>query len=141
MPDSEATNPVNGKSHSKKYSGPVQFGPDTRPLVPDSWHPRKASQSHQQGLLGVQAGRQVKSRTQRQGAEQRRRGGAQATEQQWTEGVSPTSADGEHDIRDPHSQTGEEACATGRIRDGASRPKVQPMVLLPDHFRSKGPPH
>src|SRR3954469_12274473 len=102
----------------------------------DSRHPRKASQSHQQGLLGVQAGRQVKSRTQRQGAGQRRRGGAQAAEQKRTEGVSPTSADGEHDIRDPYSQTGEEACATGRIRDGASRPKVQPMVLLPQSSKT-----
>ena len=53
---------------------------------------------------------------------------------QWTEGFSPTSADGEHDICNPRPQKGAEARVKGCIRGRASRPKVQPMVLLPDHF-------
>ena len=31
-------------------------------------------------------------------------------------------------------KSGAEACTKGRICDGASRPKVQSVVLLPDHF-------
>src|SRR3954466_14905495 len=41
-------------------------------------------------------------------------------------GFPPTSADSEHDIRNPHPQEGTKACVTGRIRDRATRPKVQP---------------
>src|SRR4051812_42963696 len=98
--------------------------------MPDSWHPRKASQSQQQRLLGVQAGRQVDSRTYRQRAGQRRRAGAQAAEQQRTEGVSPTSADGEHDICDPYSQKGEEPVA----------PKFNPWSSCPITFDRRDHP-
>ena len=49
-------------------------------------------------------------------------------------GFPPTSADGEHDIRNPRPQKGAEARVKGRIRGRASRPKVQPTVLLPDHL-------
>ena len=59
MPDSKALNPVSGKSHSNKALRAIQFGPYTRSLVSNTRHPRQASQPHQQGLLGVQAGRQV----------------------------------------------------------------------------------
>ena len=34
----------------------------------------------------------------------------------------------------PHPQEGAKARVKGRIRDRANRPKVQPMVLLPDHL-------
>ena len=33
-----------------------------------------------------------------------------------------------------------EACTTGRLCDGASRPKVQPMVLLSVHFDRRDHP-
>ena len=60
--------PGQRKKPLKKYSGPIQFRSDTRSLVPDTRHPRTTSQSHQHGLLGVQASRHVKCRKQTQGA-------------------------------------------------------------------------
>ena len=54
--------------------------------------------------------------------------------------VSPTSADGEHDIRNPHPQEGAEACAQGRICVGANRPKVQPWSSCPITFDRRDHP-
>lgn len=62
MPDSEALNLVSGKRHSKGILAARPAWTEYSTLVPNTWHPRKAGQSHQQGLLGVQAGRQVKHR-------------------------------------------------------------------------------
>ena len=141
MPNSEALTPVSGKSHSKealrarpvwtvysiaraKYMAP----PTSQPTTPI-------------GMLGVQAGRQVKMpKTKIRGhiGMTRRSPGSRTPE---AEEVPPTSADGEHDIRNPHPQEGAEACVKGCIRVGASRPKVEPMVLLSDHLRSQGPAH
>ena len=67
MPDSKALNLVGGKSHSNKVRRVRPAWTYTRSLVSNTRHPRQASQSHQQGLLGVQAGRQVNCRKQGQG--------------------------------------------------------------------------
>ena len=48
----------------------------------------------------------------------------------------PPGENGQHDLRHPHPQAGTEASTTGRIRNGASRPQIQPMVGLSDHLRS-----
>ena len=56
------------------------------------------------------------------------------------EEVSPTSADGEHDIRNPHSQKGAEACTQGCIRDGASCPEVQSWSSCPITFDRRDHP-
>ena len=47
---------------------------------------------------------------------------------------SPPGENGQHDLRHPHPQAGTEASITGRICDGASRPKIQLMVSLSDHL-------
>ena len=46
----------------------------------------------------------------------------------------PPGENGQHDLCHSHSQTGTKASTEGRLCDGASRPKIQPMVSLSDHL-------
>ena len=70
MPDSKALNPVSGKSHSNKVRR-VRLAWTVYSIARVKYTaPKQASQSHQQGLLGVQVGRQVNCRKQGQGAAQ-----------------------------------------------------------------------
>ena len=52
----------------------------------------------------------------------------------------PPSQNGEHDIRYSYPQEGAQTRTQGRLRDGASRPKVQPMVVLPITFDRRDHP-
>ena len=47
---------------------------------------------------------------------------------------SPPGQIGEHDICYTHPQEGAQARAQGRLCDRASRPKIQSMVVMPDHL-------
>ena len=76
-------------------------------------------------MLGFQVGRQIKCQKQGEGiAKQGQRRGAVTIEHRGTEEVSPSSQNGEHDIRYPHPQEGAQARAQGRLSDRASRPKI-----------------
>ena len=58
MPDSEALNPVTEKAIQKKHSGPVQFGPYTRSLVPNTRTPNKpANHTNRDCWVFKQAGK------------------------------------------------------------------------------------
>ena len=46
----------------------------------------------------------------------------------------PPSQNGEHDIRYPYPQEGALTRAQGRLCDRASRPKIQSMVVMPEHL-------
>ena len=47
-------------SDLKEYSGPVQFGPNTRSLVPDTWHPeRPANHTNRDCWVFKQAGKLI----------------------------------------------------------------------------------
>ena len=55
-------------------------------------------------------------------------------------GPPPTSADGEHDIRNPYPQKGTEACAQGRLCLELVAPKFNPWSSCPITFDRRDHP-
>ena len=60
MPDSNALNPVSGKTIQTKYAGSVQLGPYTRSLVSNTRHPDKpANHTNRDCWVFKQAGKLI----------------------------------------------------------------------------------